>query len=114
MPRAVEDQQFVVGFDVWPVRFVRFFEQQTALNLPHGAWVERVLKQMIDDFDGFLRDCRYLIHDQDSLFCQSPNPTKKPNQKRNAAPKYGAAFKKWRERDLNSRPWGYESHALAS
>ncbi|MBL4591477.1 MAG: hypothetical protein JKY96_05905, partial [Phycisphaerales bacterium] len=30
MPRTMGGQQFVVGFDV---RFVRFFEQQTALNL---------------------------------------------------------------------------------
>jgi len=35
---------------------------------PHGAWVERVLKRMTDDFDGFLRNHKYLIHDRDPLF----------------------------------------------
>lgn len=38
---------------------------------PHGAWVERVLKRMTDDFDGFLRNHKYLIHDRDPLFAKS-------------------------------------------
>ena len=38
---------------------------------PHGAWVERVLKRMTDDFDGFLRNHKYLIHDRDPLFTKS-------------------------------------------
>lgn len=38
---------------------------------PHGAWVERVLKRMTDDFDGVLRNHKYLIHDRDPLFTKS-------------------------------------------
>jgi len=38
---------------------------------PHGAWVERVLKRQLDDFDGFLRNHKYLIHDRDPLFTKS-------------------------------------------
>lgn len=38
---------------------------------PHEACVERVLKRMIDDFDGVLRNHKYLIHDRDPLFTKS-------------------------------------------
>jgi transposase InsO family protein len=38
---------------------------------PHGAWVEQVMKRMTDDFDGFLRNHRYLIHDRDPFFTKS-------------------------------------------
>jgi len=38
---------------------------------PHGAWVQRVLKRMTDDFDGFLRNHKFLIHDRDPLFTKS-------------------------------------------
>jgi len=38
---------------------------------PHGAWVERVLRRQLDDFDGFLRNHKYLIHDRDPLFTKS-------------------------------------------
>lgn len=40
-------------------------------DCPHGAWVERVLRRQLDDFDGFLRKHRYLIHDRDPLFTKS-------------------------------------------
>jgi len=40
-------------------------------DYPHGAWVERVLKRQLDDFDGFLRNHKYLIHDRDPLFTKS-------------------------------------------
>ena len=40
-------------------------------SAPHGAWVERVLKRMTDDFDGLLRNHKYLIHDRDPLFTKS-------------------------------------------
>ena len=40
-------------------------------STPHGAWVERVLRQQLDDFDGFLRNHKYLIHDRDPLFTKS-------------------------------------------
>ena len=40
-------------------------------DCPHGAWVERVLKRQLDDFDGFLRNHKYLIHDRDPLFTRS-------------------------------------------
>lgn len=35
---------------------------------PHGAWVQRVMRRLLDDFDGFLRPHRFLIHDRDPLF----------------------------------------------
>lgn len=38
---------------------------------PHKAWVECVLKRMTDDFDGFLRNQKYMIHDRDPLFTKS-------------------------------------------
>lgn len=37
-------------------------------SAPHGAWVEQVLRRQLDDFDGFLRNHKYLIHDRDPLF----------------------------------------------
>ena len=40
-------------------------------DCPHGAWVERVLRRQLDDFDGFLRIHKYLIHDRDPLFTKS-------------------------------------------
>jgi len=38
---------------------------------PHGVWVEQALRRMTDDFDGFLRNQMYLIHDRDPLFTNS-------------------------------------------
>jgi len=40
-------------------------------SAPHGAWVERTLRRQLDDFDGFLRNHNYLIHDRDPLFTKS-------------------------------------------
>jgi len=40
-------------------------------STPHGAWVERVLRRQLDDFDGFLTNHKYLIHDRDPLFTKS-------------------------------------------
>lgn len=40
-------------------------------SAPHGAWVEQVLRRQIDDFDGFLRNHKFLIHDRDPLFTKS-------------------------------------------
>jgi len=40
-------------------------------DCPHGAWVERVLRRQLDDFDGFLRNHKYLIHDRDPLFTKA-------------------------------------------
>lgn len=38
---------------------------------PHGAWVERVMRRLLDDFDGFLLPHRYLIRDRDPLFTKA-------------------------------------------
>ena len=38
---------------------------------PHGAWVERALRLQLDDFDGYLRNHKYLIHDLDPLFTKA-------------------------------------------
>jgi len=40
-------------------------------STPHGTWVERVLKRMTDDFDGFLRNHKYRIHARNPLFTKS-------------------------------------------
>ena len=34
----------------------------------HGAWMEQLARNMTDPVDGFLRRCRMLLHDRDSLF----------------------------------------------
>ncbi|RNC81395.1 MAG: hypothetical protein ED559_06270 [Phycisphaera sp.] len=38
---------------------------------PHGAWVERVMRRLLDDFDGFLLPHRHLIRDRDPLFTKA-------------------------------------------
>lgn len=38
---------------------------------PHGAWVERVMRGLLDDFDGFLLPHRYPIRDRDPLFTKA-------------------------------------------
>jgi transposase InsO family protein len=35
---------------------------------PYGEWVEQVARNLTDDFDGFLRNATYLIHDRDPLY----------------------------------------------
>jgi transposase InsO family protein len=35
---------------------------------PHGQWMKQVARNLTDGFEGFLRGCRYLIHDRSSLF----------------------------------------------
>ncbi len=36
--------------------------------IPDGLWMEQVARNLIDDFSGFLRRKRFLIHDRDPLF----------------------------------------------
>ncbi len=36
--------------------------------VPDGLWMEQVARNLIDDFSGFLRGKRFLIHDRDPLF----------------------------------------------
>ncbi|MBT8207588.1 MAG: helix-turn-helix domain-containing protein [Acidimicrobiia bacterium] len=36
--------------------------------IPDGLWMEQVARNLVDDFSGFLRDKRFLIHDRDPLF----------------------------------------------
>ena len=38
---------------------------------PQGAWVQHVLRRQFDEFDGLLRNHKYLIHDRDPLFTKS-------------------------------------------
>lgn len=37
---------------------------------PYGRWMDQVARNLTDVADGFLRNTRYLIHDQDPLFTQ--------------------------------------------
>jgi hypothetical protein len=34
---------------------------------PHEQWMKQVARNSTDGVEGFLRDCRYLIHDRSSL-----------------------------------------------
>jgi hypothetical protein len=36
--------------------------------IPHGLWMQQAARNLIDDFSGFLRRKRFLIHDRDPLF----------------------------------------------
>ena len=36
--------------------------------IPDGLWMEQVARNLIDDFSGFRREKRFLIHDRDPLF----------------------------------------------
>ena len=33
-----------------------------------GPWMEQIARNLTDGFDGFLKDCKFLIHDRDPLF----------------------------------------------
>jgi transposase InsO family protein len=35
---------------------------------PHGLWMSQVARNLVDEFDGFLKGKGYLIHDRDPLF----------------------------------------------
>ncbi|MDH3582834.1 MAG: helix-turn-helix domain-containing protein [Phycisphaerae bacterium] len=37
---------------------------------PDGRWMEQIARNLADDFDGFLRDKRFLIHDRGPVFTQ--------------------------------------------
>lgn len=37
----------------------------------NGTWVKQVTRNLVDSFDGFLCNHRYLIHDRDPLFTES-------------------------------------------
>ena len=39
--------------------------------IPDGLWMEQVARNLIDDFTGFLRGKRFLIHDRDPLFTRA-------------------------------------------
>ena len=38
---------------------------------PCGEWVEQMARNLTDDFDGFLRNATYLIHDRDPLYTRA-------------------------------------------
>ena len=35
---------------------------------PHGQWMKQMARNLTDELEGFLKNCRYLIHDRSSLF----------------------------------------------
>jgi putative transposase len=37
---------------------------------PNGPWMKQVARNLIDGSDGFLKGCRYLLHDRASLFSE--------------------------------------------
>ena len=37
---------------------------------PTGLWMSQVARNLVDEFDGFLNEKRYLIHDRDPLYTQ--------------------------------------------
>jgi putative transposase len=59
------------------VRFHVFFVMEVARRRvhiagisasPQGAWMEQLARNLTDPGDGFLRHCKMLLHDRDSLF----------------------------------------------
>ena len=67
--------------EVWtavgPVRFLVFFVLDLATRrveiagiapAPTGLWMSQVARNLVDEFDGFLKGKRYLIHDRDPLY----------------------------------------------
>jgi putative transposase len=53
---------FVIDLDTRRVRIAGTADQ------PCGEWVRRVMRPLVDAFDGFLLGHRFLIHDRDPLF----------------------------------------------
>ncbi|HWH71538.1 MAG TPA: hypothetical protein VNT26_19330, partial [Candidatus Sulfotelmatobacter sp.] len=37
---------------------------------PNGAWMKQMARNLTDGLDGFLKDCRYLLHDRGSVFTE--------------------------------------------
>ena len=35
---------------------------------PHGAWIQQVARNLVDNIDGFVKGKHYLLHDRDPLF----------------------------------------------
>lgn len=69
--------------EVWTsvglVRYLVFFVLDLATRrveiagvapAPSGLWTSQVARNLVDEFDGFLRGKRYLIHDRDPLYTQ--------------------------------------------
>jgi transposase InsO family protein len=38
---------------------------------PYGKWMEQMARNLTDEFDGFLRNARHLIHDRDPLYTRA-------------------------------------------
>ena len=70
--------------EVWSrvglIRYVVFFvldlptrkvEIAGIAPIPDGLWMEKMARNLIDDFSGFLRGKRFLIHNQDPLFTRA-------------------------------------------
>ena len=38
---------------------------------PYGEWMEQTARNLTDEFDGFLREARHLIHDRDPLYTKT-------------------------------------------
>ena len=60
----------LVRYDIFVVMRLATREVQIAGIVPsaNGLWMEQVARNLTDPVDGFLRDCRFLIHDRSSLF----------------------------------------------
>ena len=60
----------LVRYDIFFVMRLATREVQIAGIVPsaNGMWMEQVARNLTDPVDGFLRDCRFLIHDRSSLF----------------------------------------------
>ena len=60
----------MVRYDVFFVIRLATREVHIAGIVPsaNGMWMEQVARKLTDPLDGFLRDCRFLIHDRSPLF----------------------------------------------
>jgi len=46
-------------------------------DTPDGAWMEQMAKNITDHFEPMLPDCKYLVHDRDTLYTQKFEQTLK-------------------------------------
>ena len=63
-PRGLETYQILVVMKL----SMRQIEIAGITTNPNGAWVKQMGRNLLDCYDGFLFDVRYLILDRDALF----------------------------------------------
>lgn len=72
LPVALEEVTQIVGFAPLGSHFLidlhpRRVEIAGIAPIPDGLWMQQLASNLIDDFNGYLRGTRYVIHDRDQL-----------------------------------------------